>query len=249
MICGVSLTNDHSFERHSSDLTFDALSLPLAVEMHDLDIVAGGKLAGRNRTNAASLATVKNIKDEVVAGVGSEKEYFDLLSELTGAEPVTLPDGSSWTIQTRNTYQTVQRCATRTRVVAMRRVCLGRILRSHVPLSAISFLNITFTATNDVSHEHARTVATSTTTTRPRALTHSTSPPRTPPASPPPLASVVAAEWVADWFTTEANLESSIEQFTCCGNTIARNVVARIPGSGPGMGEVRRRPTRQVTVV
>jgi hypothetical protein len=82
----------------------------LTVETRDRDIVAGGSFIRRNRTNATTLTMVKDIKDEVVAGVGSATEYYNLLSELTGAQPVTLPDGSSWTIQTRNTYQAVQRC-------------------------------------------------------------------------------------------------------------------------------------------
>jgi hypothetical protein len=133
----------------------DALVLPETIATTSAHIVANSV------ADAAGVAQTRAIKDEVVRGVSDVAGYLTLLEQLTGATSVTLPDGSDWTIKSRNTYQTVQ--------------------------------------------------------------------------------SLVAAEWLADWFTTNANLESSLREFSCCSNTVARNVVARLPGSGSGAKEVSAR--------
>lgn len=132
-------------------LALDALVLPHSMSPPAANVVANAAALGQRERAMAT-------KDEVVRGVSDEAGYYSLLEQLSGAKEVKLPDGTDWTIKTRNTYQTVQ--------------------------------------------------------------------------------SLVAAEWVADWFTTEANLEVSLREFTCCGGTTARNVVARLQGSGAGADEV-----------
>eukprot|EP00041_Stephanoeca_diplocostata_P034128 m.1146498 g.1146498 ORF g.1146498 m.1146498 type:complete len:516 (-) comp24467_c0_seq16:3233-4780(-) len=50
--------------------------------------------------------------------------------------------------------------------------------------------------------------------------------------------SLVAAEWVSEFFEKEAGIDASMQEFTCCGSTTARNVIATKPGDGSGGREI-----------